>query len=93
MSTAMAVQNLCLAAHALGMDTCVMTAPRRSASHVFVRHSRMMPTRVSRLKMGLVERSQKTHPGGATPARGASRFGGIPAIDDHGRPYHVNVSA
>jgi nitroreductase len=26
-STAMAVQNLCLAAHALGLGTCVMTAP------------------------------------------------------------------
>lgn len=26
-STAMAVQNLCLAAHALGVGTCVMTAP------------------------------------------------------------------
>jgi nitroreductase len=27
LSTAMAVQNLCLAAHAMGMGTCVMTAP------------------------------------------------------------------
>jgi nitroreductase len=27
LSTAMAVQNLCLAAHVLGMGTCVMTAP------------------------------------------------------------------
>ncbi len=27
LSTAMAVQNLCLAAHALGMGTCVMTTP------------------------------------------------------------------
>ncbi len=27
LSTAMAVQNLCLMAHALGMGTCVMTAP------------------------------------------------------------------
>ena len=27
LSTAMAVQNLCLAAHAMGLGTCVMTAP------------------------------------------------------------------